>query len=137
MYTDNQSMYQLWQEQLHTSATKKSKQQKEYVLVDINGLRLRITPNGIKRWLINYKDPISQKRTNYSVGAYPVISLAKARKIAMEIQELIALGKSPVEERQISRRQQQSQYEHTFYNIAAQWFELKKDSVTEDYATDI
>ncbi|MDF4413700.1 integrase domain-containing protein [Vibrio parahaemolyticus] len=111
--------------------------QKEYVLVDINGLRLRITPNGIKRWLINYKDPISQKRTNYSVGAYPVISLAKARKIAMEIQELIALGKSPVEERQISRRQQQSQYEHTFYNIAAQWFELKKDSVTEDYATDI
>ncbi|HCG6538016.1 TPA: tyrosine-type recombinase/integrase [Vibrio parahaemolyticus] len=110
---------------------------KEYLLIDVNGLRLRISPNGQKRWLVNYKDPVTEKRTNLSLGSYPVIALAKARKLTMEVQELIELGISPKEHRDEKRRQKQSVSEHTFLNVTSQWFELKKDSVTEDYALDI
>ncbi|AIW13336.1 integrase domain-containing protein [Vibrio tubiashii] len=110
---------------------------KEYVLTDVNSLRLRITPNGVKRWLVNYKDPVSDKRTNLSLGTYPIITLATARKLTMEVQELIALGISPKEHREAKKREQQSISEHTLFNVASQWFELKKDAVTVDYATDI
>ncbi len=110
---------------------------KEYLLIDVNGLRLRISPNGQKRWLVNYKDPVTEKRTNLSLGSYPVIALAKARKLTMEVQELIELGISPKEHRDEKRRQKQSVSEHTFLNVTSQWFELKKDSVTDDYALDI
>ncbi|MDC5703462.1 integrase domain-containing protein [Vibrio europaeus] len=110
---------------------------KEYVLTDVNGLRLRITSNGVKRWLVNYKDPVSDKRTNLSLGTYPIIALATARKLTMEVQELIALGISPKEHREAKKREQQSISEHTLFNVASQWFELKKDAVTADYSTDI
>ncbi len=110
---------------------------KEYLLIDVNGLRLRISPNGQKRWLVNYKDPVTEKRTNLSLGSYPVIALAKARKLTMEVQELMELGISPKEHRDEKRRQKQSVSEHTFLNVTSQWFKLKKDSVTDDYALDI
>ncbi|WP_241639223.1 integrase domain-containing protein [Vibrio parahaemolyticus] len=110
---------------------------KEYLLIDVNGLRLRISPNGQKRWLVNYKAPVTEKRTNLSLGSYPVIALAKARKLTMEVQELIELGISPKEHRDEKRRQKLSVSEHTFLNVTSQWFELKKDSVTDDYALDI
>ncbi len=86
---------------------------------------------------MNYKDPITEKRTNLSLGSYPVIALAKARKLTMEVQELIELSISPKEHRDEKRRQKQSISGHTFLNVTSQWFELKKDSITDDYAVDI
>lgn len=53
---------------------------------------------------MNYKDPVTEKRTNLSLGSYPVIALAKARKLMMEVQELIELGISPKEHRDEKRR---------------------------------
>ncbi|ANW23718.1 hypothetical protein BA953_05505 [Vibrio coralliilyticus] len=58
--------------------------EKEYILSDGDGLRLRVKPNGSKLWLLNYTHPIKRKRINLSLGKYPDLSLANARKASQE-----------------------------------------------------
>ncbi|MFT5718773.1 MAG: hypothetical protein ACI9T7_002980, partial [Oleiphilaceae bacterium] len=41
---------------------------------------LRIMPNGSKQWLLDYLKPYNKKRTSISLGSYPEVSLANARK---------------------------------------------------------
>lgn len=110
---------------------------KEYNLFDGDGLRLRIKPNGSKLWLLNYTHPIKKKRSNLSLGKYPDLSLANARKNALEAKELIAQGIDPQENKKRQQLEHKSIHEHTFLNVSTKWFEIKKDSITPDYAVDI
>ena len=71
------------------------------------------------------------------MGKFPDVSLVQARKATLNARELIAQGIDPQDER---KRQQQSHkeiHEHTFLNVTTKWFEIKKDSVTPNYASDI
>ena len=63
---------------------------KEYNLSDGDGLQLRVKPNGSKLWLFNYLRPITKKRANLSLGGYPALSLANARKLREEARSLLA-----------------------------------------------
>ncbi|WP_455291659.1 integrase domain-containing protein [Vibrio parahaemolyticus] len=110
---------------------------KEYNLFDGDGLRLRIKPNGSKQWLFNYYKPITGKRANFSLGKYPDLSLANARKNAMAARELLAQGIDPQEERKRQELVHKEIYEHTFAKVSEDWFNLKKHEVTPDYAVDI
>jgi len=53
---------------------------KVYSLLDGFGLMLRVKLTGTKSWLFNYYHPITKKRNNLSLGQYPALSLANARK---------------------------------------------------------
>ncbi|MGR5240527.1 integrase domain-containing protein [Photobacterium damselae] len=108
----------------------------EYVF-DGEGLRLRIKPNGSKHWILNYYRPTNRKRANLSLGKYPDLSLAIARKLTMEAKELLAQGIDPQEERKRHQQELKAVHEDTFLNVATKWFEIKKDDVTADYAVDI
>lgn len=110
---------------------------KEYNLFDGEGLRLRIKPNGSKHWILNYYRPTNRKRANLSLGKYPDLSLANARKLTMEAKELLAQGIDPQEERKRHQQELKAVHEDTFLNVATKWFEIKKDDVTADYAVDI
>ncbi|MCQ1059965.1 integrase domain-containing protein [Photobacterium sp. ZSDE20] len=110
---------------------------KEYILSDGDGLRLRVKPNGSKLWLLNYTHPIKRKRTNLSLGKYPDLSLANARKALQEAKELLAQGIDPQEHRKRQQQEHKAIHQHTFLNVAKEWFEIKKDDVTPDYAVDI
>ncbi|EEX34082.1 MULTISPECIES: integrase domain-containing protein [Vibrio] len=110
---------------------------KEYNLFDGDGLRLRIKPNGSKHWILNYYRPSNRKRANLSLGKYPDLSLANARKMTLEAKELLAQGIDPQEERKRHQLEQKANHEHTFINVTTKWFEIKKDDVTPDYAVDI
>ncbi|ELB2248851.1 tyrosine-type recombinase/integrase [Vibrio parahaemolyticus] len=110
---------------------------KEYNLFDGDGLRLRIKPNGSKQWIFNYYKPITGKRANLSLGKYPDLSLANARKNAMAARELLAQGIDPQEERKRQELVHKEIYEHTFAKVSEDWFNLKKHEVTPDYAVDI
>ncbi|ENS1423599.1 tyrosine-type recombinase/integrase [Vibrio cholerae] len=110
---------------------------KEYNLFDGDGLRLRIKPNGSKQWIFNYYKPITGKRANLSLGKYPDLSLANARKNAMAVRELLAQGIDPQEERKRQELVHKEIYEHTFAKVSEDWFNLKKHEVTPDYAVDI
>ena len=63
---------------------------KEYNLVDGQGLKLRVLPSGSKQWQLNYYRPTNGKRTNLNLGKYPDVSLVQARKSSIEAKELIA-----------------------------------------------
>lgn len=76
---------------------------KEYNLFDGDGLRLRIKPNGSKHWIFNYYRPMNRKRANLSLGKYPDLSLANARKMTLEANELLAQGIDPQDEKNVSR----------------------------------
>lgn len=110
---------------------------KEYVLCDGNGLRILIKPNNSKYWLLNYIHPTKKTRTNISLGKYPDVPLANARKLTLEAKELLAQGIDPLEARKQQQEEHKAIHEHTLFNVTQEWFAIKKDDVTPDYAVDI
>ena len=110
---------------------------KDIVMSDGDGLQLRVRSNNSKRWNFNYLHPITKKRINMGLGAYPELSLAQARKKTVEARELLAIGIDPKDHRDTQIQIKRAATEHTFKNVATAWFELKKDSVTPAYAEDI
>lgn len=111
--------------------------EKEYRLSDGQGLQLRVLPSGSKQWQLNYYRPTNGKRANFNLGRFPDVNLARARKSSLLAKELIAQGIDPQEEQQKIQQEYKEVHEHTFVNVTKEWFEIKKDSVTPDYATDI
>jgi len=110
---------------------------KDYVLSDGDGLQLRVRSNGSTLWNFNYRHPVTKKRINMGLGTYPEVSLALARKRTIEARELLAQGADPKENRNAVEQTKRAATEHTFENVAAAWFELKKDVVTVPYSEDI
>ena len=110
---------------------------KDYVLTDGDGLQLRVRSNGSLLWNFNYREPATKNRINMGLGTYPELSLANARKLAVQARELLAQGIDPKVRRDNLNEAKRAETEHTFENVATAWFELKKDSVTPAYAEDI
>ena len=110
---------------------------KEYNLVDGEGLKLRIKPNGSKQWLFNYYKPLTKQRANISFGVYPEVSLAEARNRRKAARELLAQDIDPKTHRDEQQKEAQAANELTLEKVINQWFEIKKDSVTPGYADDI
>ncbi|EJH63374.1 MULTISPECIES: integrase domain-containing protein [Vibrio] len=111
--------------------------EKEYSLVDGQGLKLRVLPSGSKQWQLNYYRPTNGKRANLNLGRYPDVSLVQARKSALEARELIAQEIDPQEHKEQKLQEHKAIHEHTFLNVSKEWFEIKKHDVTPDYAADI
>jgi len=110
---------------------------KEYNLADGDGLALRVKPNGSKIWIFNYTRPHTKKRANISFGGYPVTSLADARKKRLEARSLLADGIDPQQQREIERHEAMIQQSNTLTAVIDAWFEIKKTSISPDYAEDI
>lgn len=110
---------------------------KEKVLSDGQGLQLRVRPNGSLTWSFNYIQPLTKKRKGISLGVYPAVSLQLARKRSSEYREMVALGQDPMEHRKALDQKNKADTEHLFEHVAAAWFEIKKDTVTPDYAEDV
>lgn len=107
--------------------------EKEYNLSDGYGLQCRIKPTGTKVWLLNYKRPKTNKRTNISLGRYPIVTLKDARAKRDKYLSLLAKGVDPLEHINQGAKIEAMRLE----NVALKWFDVKKHSVTPDYAIDI
>jgi integrase len=110
---------------------------KDYVLGDGDGLQMRVRSNGSKLWNFNYIHPVTSKRLNMGLGAYPSISLAQARELTVSARQLIAQRIDPKEHRDDIKQQQRAASEHTLKKVAEAWFNLKREGVTPAYAEDI
>lgn len=104
---------------------------------DDNGLQLRVNASGSKKWLFEYTRPTDKKRTSITLGAYPALSIQKARRLAMDKQELLADGVDPKTERDSNQLKELAKTTHKFKEVAERWFAVKKTSVSEDYAIDV
>jgi len=106
---------------------------KEYSLADGKNLYLRIHPKNGKYWILNYYRPTSKKRANISLGIYPEVSLAGARKKADELRAALAEGIDPQAHREDKQRAQAEQYANTFEHIARKWLTLKETTISPVY----
>jgi integrase len=69
----------------------------QYKLHDANGLFLLIRPSGGKLWRLKYR--FNKKEQLLSLGAYPEVSLAEARKRRDESRKTLAEGRNPSAEK--------------------------------------
>jgi len=121
----------------NTQVKQAKSRDKLYKLSDGEGLQLRVIPNGSKQWLLDYQRPITKKRTSLSLGSYPDVSLADARKRKLAARELLANDIDPKEHRDDQHREKALAADHTFINVSRAWFELKKSKVAETTATSL
>ena len=110
---------------------------KEYNLSDGGGLMLRIRPTGSKLWLLNYYHPLTKKRKNISFGLYPEVTLAQARAKREDARSLLADSIDPKSHKQAAHQSALSAHNCTLEHIARKWFDVKKASISSDYADDV
>ncbi len=103
---------------------------REYSLADGNGLYLRVKPTGAKLWIYNYFHPITKKRKNISIGAYPDVPLADARQQRAAFKKLLAKGIDPKAYRIEQASQAKADYENTLQHISELWAAWKRPTVS-------
>ena len=103
---------------------------KEYLLADGEGLYLRVRPTG-KAWVYRYKE--ARKEAKLSLGRYPAMSLAVARKKARAEAEKRAGGVDPREARREEEERDRVARLNTFELMARAWqAQAKKDRQWSD-----
>ncbi len=70
---------------------------------DTPGLRLRVAENGSKTFSFWYRNRAGEAK-RYALGAYPDLSLAKARRAARRLGVVVDAGSDPQAERQAERK---------------------------------
>lgn len=110
---------------------------KDFTLHDGDGLFLLVKTTGKKLWRFRYQRPNSDSRTNLSLGSYPALTLATARQIRDQHLTTLAQGMDPQQQQELASEQRQIELDSIFSTVAANWFQIKSKSVTEDYAKDI
>lgn len=120
----------------NTEVKQAKPKEKEFNLVDGDGLALRVKPNGSKLWVFNYFRPYTKKRTSLSFGSFPTISLAEARIKRHEAKELLAKEIDPKEHRDENKRLNDIAHYNTLEYIAGKWLEVKKSTVSANHAVD-
>ena len=111
--------------------------EKDFTLHDGDGLFLLVKTSGKKLWRFRYQRPGSSSRTNLSLGSYPALTLAAARQIRDQHLTTLAQGMDPQQQQEQASAQRQIELDSIFSTVAANWFQIKSRSVTEDYAKDI
>lgn len=96
-------------------------------LFDGGGLYLEIAPSGGKWWRLKYRFGGKEKR--YSLGVYPEVSLAAARKKRDEAREKLAAGIDPGEAKKAEKRASLLAAAHSFEVVARGWMDERKTSV--------
>ncbi|HDR2693643.1 tyrosine-type recombinase/integrase [Enterobacter pseudoroggenkampii] len=98
-------------------------QEKEYTLVDGDGMFLLIHPNGSKYWRFRFR--FGGKQHLMAFGVYPETSLADARHKREEARRLVAAGVDPREHKR-AVKEEQAKETATFESVAREWHATNK-----------
>ncbi len=66
------------------------------------GLKLRVTPKGVRSWTLRYRTKYGDRR-RITIGQYPAVKLKQARDMALELQSRVASGIDPNDQRAADR----------------------------------
>ncbi|MEK9495432.1 integrase arm-type DNA-binding domain-containing protein [Photorhabdus sp. P32] len=97
--------------------------EKEYKLTDVQGLYLLIKPNGSKRWYLKYR--FAGKESRIALGAYPQVTLGKAREQRDSIKIMIRNGINPSKKREVEKQEAIAEA-LTFEKVARDWHSSNK-----------
>lgn len=98
-------------------------QEKEYTLVDGDGMFLLIHPNGSKYWRFRFR--FGGKQHLMAFGVYPETSLADARQKREEARRLVAAGIDPREHKR-DVKEELAKESITFEFVAREWHATNK-----------
>ena len=102
---------------IHKAKTK----EKPYKLYDTLGLFLLVNPSGSKLWRHKYKYMGKERLITH--GAYPAVSLAKARRRRDEVREQLEDGTDPATQRKLDKINAETQARTTFKLVAEEYLE--------------
>lgn len=78
-----------------------------------------------------------KKRKSLSLGIFPDVTLANARQLRAEARSLDASNVDPKEHRDKIQKVIEQEHLNTLMKVSADWFNLKKTKVTNDYGEDL
>lgn len=93
----------------------------EYFDASFPGLALRVTETGGKSWCVFYR--FHGRLRRYTIGTYPAIKPAQARREAQAALEKVRQGIDPVEDKR-ARRDQRTPESETFGAVARDYLDL-------------
>lgn len=105
-------------------------EEKEYSLVDGDGMSLLVKPGGSKYWRFRFR--FGGKQHLMAFGVYPDVSLADARKKREEARKLVAAGIDPREHKRAVKEEQAKEI-ITFEKVAREWL-VTNQKWSEDHA---
>ena len=101
-------------------------------LHDSGGLYLFVSPAGGKLWRVDYR--LEGKRRTASLGAYPGVSLAAARKARDDLKGHLAAQADPAQVKRQEKRAKQAMASNTFERLAREWFAAKVAAWVPSYS---
>jgi integrase len=121
---------------LNTLAIKNAKpEEKQYKLTDERGLYLLVTPSGGKLWRLKYR--FLGKENALALGAFPEVSLAKARDDREEARRLLAKGIDPNQAKKAERQHAERIAGDSFEAIAREYLKSRAGLWSEKYTASI
>ena len=105
-------------------------EEKEYSLVDGDGMSLLVKPGGSKYWRFRFR--FGGKQHLMAFGVYPDVSLADARKKREEARKLVTAGIDPREHKRAVKEEQAKEI-ITFEKVAREWL-VTNQKWSEDHA---
>ena len=102
---------------------------------DRDGLYLWVARSGSKTWRKDYR--WQGARRTFTIGPYPAVRLADARKQALELNTWIKAGIDPRTQAPTQQRKQAESSSRPFVQIAQAWFEHHSASWSPRYCRDM
>ena len=103
-----------------------------YRIADSAGLTLEIPPSGSKLWRYRYR--FQGKAQMISLGKYPDVKLADARKKRDELKAQSKEGIHLTRERKLQKLRKSHEGANTFEKLARRFLEIKQENSNEKYA---
>ena len=97
---------------------------KAYKVSDFEGLFVLVKPNGSKLWQMKYR--LYGKERLFSIGVYPDVTLAQARKAKEEARAKVAAGADPSEAKQAEKRVKREEAGRTFEKIGGEFLDKQR-----------
>lgn len=100
-----------------------------YRVADAGGLCVEVTPSGSKLWRYRYRH--AGKPTMVSFGAWPEVSLARARQLHADARSLRRDGSNPSAERQAAKVRALASAANTFKALWDEWYGKASGAMAE------
>ena len=104
---------------------------KVHRVTDSDGLCIEIKPNGKKVWRFRFR--YLGKSLMMTLGEYPIVGLAEARRKRDDAKVDLANDINPIEKRRESRAAAVTEIENTFENIANEYALKRLNDKSQDY----
>ena len=105
--------------------------EKLYRITDFDGLCIEVKPTGKKFWRFRFR--YLNKALMMTLGEYPIVGLAEARRLRDDAKALLHKGINPIEDRVEKKQEEKNANKNTFRLVAEEYIENKIADRTEKY----